>query len=63
MIDRQVPEPLHGQLARGLRQAIVDGLVPVGDRLPASRALAAELGCSRWVVTEAYAQLAADPGS
>jgi GntR family transcriptional regulator/MocR family aminotransferase len=60
VIDRSVPEPLHGQLARGLRQAIVDGRVPVGDRLPASRALAAELGCSRWVVTEAYAQLAAE---
>jgi len=27
--------------------------------LPPSRSLAAELGCSRWVVTEAYSQLIA----
>ncbi len=60
VVDRSGSEPLHAQLARGLRQAIVDGRVPVGDRLPASRTLAAELGCSRWVVTEAYAQLAAE---
>lgn len=60
VVDRSAPEPLHHQLARGLRRAIVDGRVPVGDRMPASRTLAAELRCSRWVVTEAYAQLAAE---
>jgi DNA-binding transcriptional MocR family regulator len=45
-------------LAARLRQAIADGRVPIGDRLPATRLLAADLGVSRGVVTEAYQRLA-----
>jgi GntR family transcriptional regulator/MocR family aminotransferase len=45
-------------LAHQLRQAISDGRLPVGSRLPATRVLAAELGVSRGVVTEAYRRLA-----
>jgi GntR family transcriptional regulator/MocR family aminotransferase len=41
-----------------LRQAIADGRLPVGSRLPATRTLAEELGVSRGVVTEAYQRLA-----
>lgn len=44
-------------LARQLRLAISDGRLPVGSKLPASRVLAAELGVSRGVVTEAYQRL------
>ncbi|MGQ5264550.1 MocR-like pyridoxine biosynthesis transcription factor PdxR [Micromonospora sp. ZYX-F-536] len=44
-------------LAARLRQAIADGRVPVGGRLPATRLLAADLGVSRGVVTEAYQRL------
>ncbi|MET8352966.1 PLP-dependent aminotransferase family protein [Micromonospora sp. NPDC005206] len=44
-------------LAGRLRQAIADGRVPVGGRLPATRVLAADLGVSRGVVTEAYQRL------
>ncbi|MFG1872913.1 MocR-like pyridoxine biosynthesis transcription factor PdxR [Micromonospora arborensis] len=40
-----------------LRQAIAEGRVPVGDRLPPTRMLAADLGVSRGVVTEAYQRL------
>lgn len=40
-----------------LRQAIAEGRVPVGDRLPPTRVLAADLGVSRGVVTEAYQRL------
>ncbi|MBF5033958.1 MULTISPECIES: PLP-dependent aminotransferase family protein [unclassified Micromonospora] len=47
-------------LAARLRSAIADGRAPVGTRLPASRVLAAELGVSRGVVTEAYQRLAED---
>jgi GntR family transcriptional regulator/MocR family aminotransferase len=43
-----------------LRSAIADGRLPVGSRLPASRALAGELGVSRGVVTEAYQRLSED---
>jgi GntR family transcriptional regulator / MocR family aminotransferase len=50
---------LHEQLERGLREAIRDGRLEAGARLPSSRALAAELGISRGVVTAAYDQLAA----
>lgn len=47
-------------LARQLRLAIGDGRMPVGSRLPASRLLAADLGVSRGVVTEAYQRLVDD---
>jgi GntR family transcriptional regulator/MocR family aminotransferase len=45
-------------LADRLRSAIADGRLPVGTRLPASRALAEELRVTRGVVTEAYRRLA-----
>ncbi|MGV4984607.1 MocR-like pyridoxine biosynthesis transcription factor PdxR [Streptomyces sp. NRAIS4] len=43
-----------------LRQAIADGRLAVGSRLPATRVLAAELRVSRGVITEAYRRLAED---
>jgi GntR family transcriptional regulator / MocR family aminotransferase len=49
-----------GWLARQLRLAVSDGRLPVGTRLPSSRALAADLGVSRGVVTEAYQRLSED---
>jgi GntR family transcriptional regulator/MocR family aminotransferase len=52
--------PLHARLSGALREAIRDGRLPPGGALPPSRTLAEDLGCSRWVVTEAYAQLAAE---
>ena len=51
------PGPLHARLAGALRSAIRDGRLRPDSALPPSRALAAELGCSRWVVTQAYAEL------
>ncbi|WP_436842647.1 aminotransferase class I/II-fold pyridoxal phosphate-dependent enzyme [Streptomyces flaveolus] len=47
-------------LAGRLRQAIADGRLAVGSRLPPTRVLAAELRVSRGVVTEAYRRLAED---
>lgn len=47
-------------LAHQLRTAIAQGRLPVGSTLPASRTLAAELGVSRGLVTEAYRRLADD---
>lgn len=52
--------PLHRQLERALREAIRAGRLPLGSALPPSRTLAGELGCSRWAVTQAYGQLAAE---
>jgi GntR family transcriptional regulator/MocR family aminotransferase len=47
-------------LAGRLRDAIADGRLPLGSRLPATRVLAAELQVSRGVVTEAYQRLTED---
>ncbi|CAL9348472.1 HTH-type transcriptional regulatory protein GabR [Actinosynnema sp. ALI-1.44] len=44
-------------LAARLRTALADGRLAPGERLPATRVLAAELGVSRGVVTEAYRRL------
>jgi GntR family transcriptional regulator/MocR family aminotransferase len=52
--------PLHVQLEGELRGAIRAGRLAAGSRLPSSRALAVELGVSRGVVVEAYAQLGAE---
>src|SRR5215207_1756842 len=53
---REVARELVGEL----REAIRGGRLRTGVRLPASRALAAELGVSRGVVTDAYEQLTAE---
>ncbi|QEV18188.1 PLP-dependent aminotransferase family protein [Streptomyces alboniger] len=47
-------------LAREIRGAIADGRLTTGSKLPATRALADELGVSRGVVTEAYRRLTED---
>ncbi len=51
---------LRARLERALREAIRDGRLAPGARLPATRALCAQLGVSRGVVVDAYAQLAAE---
>ncbi|MET7936402.1 PLP-dependent aminotransferase family protein [Streptomyces sp. NPDC005322] len=59
-LDEAPAGGLSDWLARRLRLAIADGLLPVGSRLPATRVLAAELRVSRGVVTEAYQRLNED---
>jgi GntR family transcriptional regulator / MocR family aminotransferase len=58
-LDRRAGETLRAALGRIIREAIVGGALRPGVRLPSSRALAAELGVSRGVVTDAYGQLEA----
>jgi GntR family transcriptional regulator / MocR family aminotransferase len=58
--SRDDPVPLTAQLAGQLREAMAAGQLAAGERLPASRALAAEVGVSRTVVNAAYAQLFAE---
>jgi GntR family transcriptional regulator/MocR family aminotransferase len=53
-------EPLFRQVYVGLRQAILSGAFPAGDRLPSTRDLAEQLGNSRTVVLLAYDQLLAE---
>ncbi|WP_064314965.1 PLP-dependent aminotransferase family protein [Cellulosimicrobium sp. I38E] len=47
-------------LQDALRTAVLDGRLVAGTRLPAARALAADLGVARGTVADAYAQLAAE---
>src|SRR3954462_15738589 len=60
LLDLAPDGPLRERLEVALRGAVREGRLRPGDRLPATRSLAAELGCSRWVVVEAYDQLAAE---
>src|SRR5215470_18812674 len=57
--ERRAGETLRVALERSLREAIGSGALRVGVRLPSSRALAAQLGVSRGVTSDAYEQLAA----
>jgi GntR family transcriptional regulator/MocR family aminotransferase len=52
--------PLHRQLYRSLRSAILSGRLRGGARLPSTRSLARELGLSRNTVLAACEQLAAE---
>lgn len=65
-IELDLPLDLDGdgavrsQLERALRTAVADGALAGGTRLPSSRTLAGDLGVSRGVVVDAYAQLVAE---
>jgi GntR family transcriptional regulator / MocR family aminotransferase len=56
-IDRNSRAPLYQQIYEGYRRAILAGHLRPGQRIPSTRALAAELGVSRLPVLAAYEQL------
>ena len=53
-------EPLYRQVYAGLRQAILNGRLRPGGRLPSTRSLAADLHVSRSTAVQAYEQLRAE---
>lgn len=59
-LDPAAPVPLYRQLYDGLRQSILDGRLRAGQRLPATRVLAAELGLSRNTVLLAFELLVSE---
>ncbi|MGO9319350.1 MAG: PLP-dependent aminotransferase family protein [Solirubrobacteraceae bacterium] len=59
-LDRAARGSLRAQLEDGLREAVRRGRLPPHTRLPATRALASDLGISRRLVVDAYAQLLAE---
>jgi GntR family transcriptional regulator/MocR family aminotransferase len=59
-LDRRLNQPLHRQLYDGYRDAILDGRLRPGQRLPSTRALASELAVSRIPVVTAFEQLVAE---
>ena len=54
-LDRSASQPLRAQLEASLREAIRDGRLRGGERLPSTRELARELGVSRGMVQDCYA--------
>lgn len=59
-INKQAPKSLYRQVYEGFHEAIMDGRVRAGQRVPSTRVLALELGVSRIPVLSAYAQLLAE---
>ena len=55
--DRSAGTPYYHQIYQGLRDAILEGRLSRGQRLPSTRSLAGELGISRLPVLTAYDQL------
>ena len=59
-LDRGSPTPLYLQLDGQIRAAVLSGALAKGDRLPATRQLARDLGVSRLTVQNTYDQLVAE---
>src|SRR3954470_17089064 len=59
-LDRGSGRALRSQLEDRLRAAIRSGTLGPGSQLPSTRVLAHDLGLSRGLVVEAYAQLLAE---
>lgn len=59
-VRRGTATPLTAQLIRQIRDAVLDGTLSPGDRLPSSRDLGRRLGLSRNTVVAVYDALAAD---
>ena len=59
-VDRAAVAPIGDQIHASLRQAIIDGRLAPGQRLPSGRDLAAQLGVARGTVRVAYDRLIAE---
>ncbi|OPA84704.1 DNA-binding protein [Pseudomonas fluorescens] len=59
-LDPNDAEPIYRQLYWRFRRSIADGLLKPGERVPAARALAKELGLARGTIDNAYALLTAE---
>jgi GntR family transcriptional regulator/MocR family aminotransferase len=59
-LDAASPRPISTQLYATLRELMLSGQLAAKARLPASRALARDLGVSRTTVIEAFERLAAE---
>ena len=56
-IDPGSPEPIYAQIASAVRREVAAGRVRPGERLPAGRELAAELGINLHTVLRGYQEL------
>ncbi len=58
-IDRQAAEPIYQQIISEIKGLIDQGWLESGHQLPATRALAEQLGVTRSTICQAYAELQA----
>ena len=58
-VDHGSAQPVSTQLCIALREMILTGGFSAGDRLPATRTLAADLGLSRTTIIEVFSRLEA----
>lgn len=59
-LDKSSPMPLYEQLRQALLEAITEGKIPEGTKLPTEGELCEQLGISRPVARQAYSELIAD---
>jgi len=59
-LDTHLNKPLYVQIRDQIRERILSGALPVGERLEPSRELAKQLGVHRTTVSNAYADLEAE---
>lgn len=59
-VDHSSAQPVSTQLCIALREMILTGGFSAGDRLPATRTLAADLGLSRTTIIEVFSRLEAE---
>ncbi len=59
-VDRSSPTPLYRQLYDGFREAILEGRLRAGQRIPSTRTLAQDLRVSRFPLLNAFEQLVAE---
>jgi GntR family transcriptional regulator / MocR family aminotransferase len=59
-VDIRGREGLSGQIYKQLQAGILDGSLPVGERLPSTRSLAAQLGVSRKTTLDVFERLITD---
>src|SRR5260221_6664146 len=59
-LDRRQRDPLQSQLYRQIRELIMSGQLPAGQRLPSTRDLVTQLGASRNTIVYALDQLVAE---
>ncbi|MFP3756299.1 PLP-dependent aminotransferase family protein [Cupriavidus sp. SIMBA_020] len=60
LVDRATAMPIGDQIHASLRQAIVEGRLAPGQRLPSGRDLAAQLGVARGTIRVVYDRLIAE---
>lgn len=60
VIDRSAPNTVSAQICNGLREMILTGALGPGERLPATRTLAAEFGVARTTIVDCFDRLLAE---